>query len=149
MLVIKEVFTGYFLIIVYTATSLYGKITMYIEYNKFFQEICTLYFILCSIFFSGIGQPKRLITSFDGRIDVQLIQSPTDVEKFDFDHMQISQLDIEDGLQQDVITECWNCSPLHFAVIEKQEDVVKCLIKYSGADFFYRFFVYRACKGLF
>ncbi|XP_047142037.1 rabankyrin-5 isoform X3 [Hydra vulgaris] len=79
----------------------------------------------------GVKQSKRLITSFDGRIDVQLIQSPTDVEKFDFDAMQITQLDIEDGLQQDVITDCWNCTPLHFAVIEKQEEIVKCFIKYS------------------
>lgn len=72
------------------------------------------------------------ITTFNGRIDEKAIRSPTQVEKFDFDKMHVSNLDIEDGLHPDVITECWNQTPMHMAVTEKHKDVVKCFIDQSN-----------------
>lgn len=46
--------------------------------------------------------------------------------------MHVSNLDIEDGLHPDVITECWNQTPMHMAVTEKHKDVVKCFIDQSS-----------------
>lgn len=71
------------------------------------------------------------ITMFDGRIDVKAIHSPTQVDSFDFDHMHISCLDIEDGLHPGVVTECWGKTALHMAVTNRQKEVIKCFVDHS------------------
>ena len=71
------------------------------------------------------------ITTFDGRIDFNAIQSATQLEAFDFDNMYVSELDIEDGLHEDAVTECWNRTPLHFAISEQHKDVVVCFVNHA------------------
>ena len=75
---------------------------------------------------------NQQITTFDGRIDIQAIHSPSQFESFDFDSMYISGLDIEDGLHADIISECWDRTPLHVAVTHKHADVVKCFTDQAG-----------------
>jgi len=74
---------------------------------------------------------NQKITTYDGRIDVQAINSPSQIESFDFDNMKISELYIMDGLHSDIVTDCWNRSPLHLAVTNKHREVVKCFINQS------------------
>lgn len=88
--------------------------------------------------FHNTGMPSNSsqnITTFDGRIDVRAIHSPSQIESFDFDEMKISELHILDGLHPDVITECWGRTPLHMAVTAKHETVVQSFINQVGKGF--------------
>lgn len=78
---------------------------------------------------------SRNILTFDGRIDVRAIHSPSQIESFDFDEMKISELHILDGLHPDVITECWGRTPLHMAITAKHETVVQSFINQVGKSF--------------
>eukprot|EP00795_Rhopilema_esculentum_P015608 gene15608-6884_t len=71
------------------------------------------------------------ILTYDGRIDLNAVQSPTAIEKFDYDAMTISDLEIESDLDNDVITECWDRTPMHVAVTEKNESVLRCFVEYK------------------
>ena len=76
--------------------------------------------------------------TFDGRIDLNALQSPTALEKFDYDSMNISELEIEAELDVSIVTECWDRTPMHVAVAEKKDKVIRCFIEYKGSfQFFY------------
>lgn len=84
------------------------------------------------------------ITLYNGRIDTTAIKSADEVDNFDFENMKISLLDIEDGLHQKIISDCWNQTPLHMAIIEKHPVVVNCFIRQAGIISMYcifRFFI--------
>lgn len=70
--------------------------------------------------------------TFDGRIDLNTIQSPTAIEKFDYDAMKVSELEIEAGMDDSVVTECWDRTPMHVAVSEENDSVLRCFIEYKG-----------------
>ncbi len=78
-------------------------------------------------------------TTYDGRIDLDAAQSPTHIENFDFDNMKINDLDIEAGIDSGIITECWDRTPLHMAIAERRESVIRCFIDYKGENFVYDF----------
>ena len=80
----------------------------------------------------GTSDSNPTILTYDGRIDLNAVQSPTAIEKFDYDAMTISDLEIESDLENDVITECWDRTPMHVAVTEKNESVLRCFIEYKG-----------------
>ena len=70
--------------------------------------------------------------TFDGRVDLDALQSPTAIEKFDYDSMNIDELELEAELDLSVVTECWDRTPMHVAVTEKKDNVVRCFIEYKG-----------------
>ena len=65
------------------------------------------------------------------------MQSPTEIEKFDYDTMTISELEIEAGMDTGIIKDCWDRTPMHVAVSEEKESVVKCFIDYKGSLFLF------------
>ena len=71
--------------------------------------------------------------TFDGRIDLNALQSPTALEKFDYDSMNISELEMEAELDVSIVTACWDRTPMHVAVAEKKDKVIRCFIEYKGS----------------
>ena len=88
------------------------------------------YYII--IIAAATSEERPTVMSFDGRIDLDALQSPTAIEKFDYDSMNISELEIEAGLDTSIVTECWDRTPMHVAVVEKKDTVVRCFIEYKG-----------------
>ena len=80
------------------------------------------------------------------------IKSANQVDAFDFDAMHIYRVDIEDGLNQTVINDCWNRTPLHMAITQKYPQVVNCFIQHAGKErltFTQRFIIQMLNKVLF
>ena len=87
--------------------------------------------------------------TFDGRVDLNALQSPTLIEKFDYDSMNVSELEIEAELDVSIVTECWDRTPMHVAVAEKKDRVVRCFIEFKGSDFLtnvFRLYAIFSCR---
>ena len=79
----------------------------------------------------------QLITTTDGRIDFDTVTTPSVLEEFDFDNMKINELDLEVGLETGIIKECWDRTPVHVAISEKHDSVIRCFIDYKGKVYVY------------
>jgi len=77
------------------------------------------------------SEDRPPVMTFDGRVDLNALQSPTAIEKFDYDSMNVSELELEAELDVSIATECWDRTPMHVAVAEKKDRVVRCFIEFK------------------
>ena len=84
------------------------------------------------------SEDRPPVMTFDGRVDLNALQSPTAIEKFDYDSMNVSELELEAELDVSIVTECWDRTPMHVAVAEKKDRVVRCFIEFKGSDCSYK-----------